>query len=149
MPFAVENTSAVSCAVVCGPGTRLIGALFTPSRLITDTSAGSSPLYAGSALVAAASTMLYGTFPSVTRSNTPVMVTVRATFQSVVVKVSTPGVTVPSVASLEASAMVTFAVGAVLSTTEKVAVPPSSVVVSPEVGVTVMPGPYGGGNYVE
>ena len=37
--------------------------------------------------------------------------------------------------------MVTFAVGAVLSTTEKVAVPPSSVVVSPEVGVTVMPGP--------
>ena len=35
--------------------------------------------------------------------------------------------------------MVTLAVGWELRTTEKVAVPPLSVVTSPEVGVTVMP----------
>ena len=69
------------------------------------------------------------------------IVTICATFQSVLVNVSTPGATVPSVVSLEVSAMVTLAVGAVLSTTAKVAVPPSSVVLSPEIGVTEMPGP--------
>ena len=35
--------------------------------------------------------------------------------------------------------MVTSAVGCVFSTTVKVAVPPASVVVRPDVGVTVMP----------
>ena len=49
------------------------------------------------------------------------------------------GETVPSVVSLELSAIVTSAVGCVLSTTVKVAVPPASVVVSPAVGVTVIP----------
>ena len=45
----------------------------------------------------------------------------------------------PSVGSLELSAIVTFAVGCVLSTTVNVAVPPASVVVRPVVGVTVIP----------
>ena len=71
---------------------------------------------------------------------TPVTVTVCATFQFAVVKVRLAGLTVPSVVSLELSAIVTSAVGCVLSTTVKVAVPPASVVVRPAVGVTVMPG---------
>ena len=45
----------------------------------------------------------------------------------------------PSVVSLELSPTVTSAVGCEARTTVKVAVPPASVVVSPEVGVTVMP----------
>ena len=67
-------------------------------------------------------------------------VTVCAVFQLAVVKVRLAGETVPSVVSLELSAIVTSAVGCVLSTTVKVAVPPASVVVSPVVGVTVIPG---------
>ena len=62
---------------------------------------------------------------------TPVTVTVCATFQFAVVKVRLAGLTVPSVVSLELSAIVTSAVGWVLSTTVNVAVPPASVVVSP------------------
>ena len=45
----------------------------------------------------------------------------------------------PSAVLLELRPIVTSAVGWVFSTTVKVAVPPASVVVSPEVGVTVMP----------
>ena len=70
---------------------------------------------------------------------TPVTVTVCGTFQFAVVKVRLAGLTVPSVVSLELSPMVTSAVGWVFSTTVKVAVPPASVVVRPDVGVTVMP----------
>ena len=70
---------------------------------------------------------------------TPVTVTVCATFQFAVVKVRLAGRTVPSVVSLELSAIVTLAVGCVLSTTVNVAVPPASVVVRPVVGVTVIP----------
>ena len=66
-------------------------------------------------------------------------VTVCGTFQLAAVKVRLAGATVPSVVSLEVRPMVTSAVGWVLSTTVKVAVPPASVVVRPEVGVTVMP----------
>ena len=65
-------------------------------------------------------------------------VTVCATFQFAVVKVTLAG-TVPSVGSLELSPIVTSAVGCDVSTTVKVAVPPASVVVSPEIGVTVTP----------
>ena len=54
-------------------------------------------------------------------------------------KVSDAGLTVPSVVSLELSPIVTSAVGCASSTTVNVAVPPASVVVSPLVGVTVMP----------
>ncbi len=48
---------------------------------------------------------------------------------------------VPSVVSLEESAIVTFAVGGLSRTTVKVSVPPASVVTSPLVGETVIPGP--------
>ena len=60
--------------------------------------------------------------------------------QFAAVNVRLAGATVPSVGSLELSAIVTSAVGCVVSTTVKVAVPPASVVVRPVVGVTVMPG---------
>ena len=48
------------------------------------------------------------------------------------------GETVPSPASLELRPIVTLDEGSVLSTTEKKATPPASVVTSPEVGVTVI-----------
>ena len=60
-------------------------------------------------------------------------------FQFAVVNVRLAGPTVPSVVSLELSAIVTSAVGCVFSTTVNVAVPPASVVVRPAVGVTVIP----------
>src|SRR5437773_765065 len=77
--------------------------------------------------------------PSWTRSSTPVTVTVRAVFQFAVVNVSDTGDTVPSVRSFDDNPTVTFAVGWVSRTTVNVAVPPASVVVSPEVGLTVIP----------
>ena len=49
------------------------------------------------------------------------------------------GATVPSVASLLESPIVTLAVGWLVSTSVNVAWPPASVVTSPEVGVTVIP----------
>ena len=78
--------------------------------------------------------------PSSRLSSTPVTVTVCAVFQFAAVNVSDAGLTVPSVVSFELSPIVTSAVGCASSTTVKVAVPPASVVVSPLVGVTVMPG---------
>src|SRR3954471_7828885 len=72
-------------------------------------------------------------------SSTPVTVTVCAAFQLAGVNVSAAGETVPSVVSLEDSAMVTLAVGWALRATVKAAVPPASVVVRPAVGVTVIP----------
>ena len=72
-------------------------------------------------------------------SSTPVTVTVCAVLQLPGVKVREAGATVPSVRSLEESPIVTFAVGWVSSTTVKVAVPPDSVVVRPDVGATVNP----------
>src|SRR5689334_17347928 len=70
------------------------------------------------------------------------MVTVWGVFQFAVVKVRLAGETVPSAVLLEERPIVTLAVGWVLSRTVKVAVwpaPAASVVVSPEVGVTVIP----------
>src|SRR6266545_8053480 len=55
------------------------------------------------------------------------------------VKTREAGDTDPSVESLEDRPMVTSAVGTELRATVKVAMPPPSVVVRPEVGVTVMP----------
>ena len=49
------------------------------------------------------------------------------------------GLTVPSAAFELVRPIVTFAVGCDVSTTVNVAVPPASVVVRPDVGVTVMP----------
>src|SRR6266446_341765 len=77
--------------------------------------------------------------PSTFGSSTPVTVTVCATFQFAVVKVSDAGATVPSVRSLDDNPIVTFADGWAFKTTVNVAVPPASVVVSPEVGFTVIP----------
>src|SRR5437867_679030 len=77
--------------------------------------------------------------PSWTRSSTPVTVTVCATFQFDVVNVRHTGATVPSVRSLDDNPIITFAEGWVFRTTVNVAVPPDSVVVSPEVGFTVIP----------
>ena len=54
-------------------------------------------------------------------------------------KVTLAGLTVPSVASLELTPIVTSAVGCEFRTIVNVAVPPASVVVRPDVGVTVMP----------
>ncbi len=93
-------------------------------------------------LVAAAVTIVYAMLPSTTRSSTPVTVTVWATFQLTVVKVTLAGATVPSVRSLLVSPTVTFAVGWVSRTTVNVAVPPASVVTRPEVGATVIPGTF-------
>ena len=78
-------------------------------------------------------------FPSSTKSSTPVRVTVWAVFQLAVVNVKLAGETVPSAVLLDERPRVTLAVGCELSTTVKVAVPPASVVVSPDVGVTVIP----------
>src|SRR5437899_7927203 len=59
-------------------------------------------------------------------------VTVCGAFQSATVKVSVDALTVPSVASLEATGMTTSAVGWLFRTTENVALPPASLVRSAE-----------------
>src|SRR5437773_930579 len=79
--------------------------------------------------------------PSTIGSSTPVTVAVCATFQFAVVNVSEGGGTVPSGRSLNDSPTVTFAVGWLAKTTVNVAVPPASVVVSPEVGFPLLPAP--------
>src|SRR5207247_2280361 len=61
-------------------------------------------------------------------------------FQLAAVKVRLDGDTVPSFVLELLRPMVTLLVGWELRTTLKLAVPPASVVTSPEVGVTVMPG---------
>src|SRR5437867_3292076 len=77
--------------------------------------------------------------PSTVGSSTPVTVTGCAVFQFAAVNVTLAGATVPSVRELKGDAYGTFAVGWVFKTTVNVAVPPASVVVSPEVGFTVIP----------
>ena len=72
-------------------------------------------------------------------SSTPATVTVRGTLQLPVVKVTLAGETVPSVTSLLDSPTVTSAVGRLVRTIVNVAVPPASLVVRPEVGLTVIP----------
>ena len=78
--------------------------------------------------------------PSSTKSSTPVSVTVWAVFQLAELNVRLAGETVPSAVLLDERPIVTFAFGCELSTTVKVAVPPASVVVRPDVGVIVKPG---------
>ncbi len=89
--------------------------------------------------MAAAVTIVYAIVPSTIVSSTPVTVTVCAEFQFAAVNINDVGATVPSAVLSEESAIVTSAVGSVLSTTVKVAVPPASVVLNPDVGVTVIP----------
>src|SRR5437867_2196113 len=77
--------------------------------------------------------------PSTIGSSTPVTVTVCATFQFAVVKIGRAAGRVSSVRSLDDNPIVTYAVGWLGRTTVNVAVPPPSVVVSPDVGLTVIP----------
>ena len=83
-------------------------------------------------------TIVYATSPSSTRSSTPVTVTVCATFQLTVVKVSACRDR-PFRGFARDQRDRHAAVGCDVSATVNVAVPPASVVVRPEVGVTVMP----------
>ena len=93
----------------------------------------------GSVELAAAVVMLYTILPSITKSLTPVAVTVCVVLQLTVLKVTLDGDTVPSKILLLLRLITTLAIGWVLSTIVKVAVPPASVVTSPEVGLTVIP----------
>src|SRR5262245_2789 len=83
--------------------------------------------------------MVYATSPSSTGSSTPVTVTVRGRFQFEVVKESVVGDTVPSLGSELESPRLTLDDGWLVSTTVKVALPPASVVVSPDTGSTAIP----------
>ena len=65
--------------------------------------------------------------------------TVCGTFQLAAVNVRVAAEATPSVGSLEATGMTTFAVGWLLSTTVNEAWPPASVVARPLTGVTAMP----------
>jgi len=131
MPPASEVTSPV------------VGAIVKPavssSWLITATSSGVTAAYAPSVLVTGPTRIVYPWSPSSTTSSTPVTVIVCGTFQLAGVNVTDPVDTVPSAVLLDASAMVTLPSGSVSSTMLKVAVPPLSVVTSPDVGVTEMP----------
>src|SRR5947207_3045554 len=88
--------------------------------------------------------MLYGWLPSATASSTPVAVTVCGELKFALVNVTDAGDTVPSVALVLDRLIVTFAVGCELRTIVNVAeccaLVGSSVVTSPLVGVTVIPG---------
>src|SRR5437762_13920071 len=74
------------------------------------------------------------------KSLTPVMVMVWVTFQLAAVKTTLLAEIVPSAVLLECRLIVTFAVGWELRMIWKVAVPPASLVISPPMGTTVMPG---------
>src|SRR5690554_191729 len=84
--------------------------------------------------------IVYTTSPSTTLSSTPVTVMVCGSSQFVVVKISNDGLTVPSLVSLLERVINTSSVGWLFSTTVNWAVPPASVVTSPAVGLTVIPG---------
>ena len=107
--------------------------------LVTVTFAGSRPLYAGSLLSAAFVMIVNSWLPSVRLSSTPVTVIVRGLFQLPGLKVTCAGATVPSVRSLLANEIVTFAVGRLFSTMVNVSLSPNSETRRPDVGVTVNP----------
>jgi hypothetical protein len=77
--------------------------------------------------------------PSSTGSLTPVTVTVCGVFQFAAVNVTLATEMVPSAVLLLLSGIVTLAVGWLFNTTVNDALPPASVVVSPDVGLTVIP----------
>ena len=109
------------------------------SIFVTETSAGSIPAYLGSLEVAGLNTIVHVLSPSAAKSSTPVTVTIFGMFQLVGVNESAAGETAHSVVSLDETAINTLPVGWLLSTTVNVALPPASVVTSPDVGVTVIP----------
>src|SRR5258706_415092 len=102
--------------------------------------AAASAEYFASVLALTETLTEYETLPSTMPSSTPRIVTVCGVLQLAAEKVSDDATGVPSVVSLETIEKVTLAVGCVARTTVNVACPPASVVVSPLVGVTVMPG---------
>ena len=69
----------------------------------------------------------------------PVTVTGCGAFQFNGVKTKEAGDTVPSVVSELDKSIVTVSVGSEFRTTENVSLPPSSVVLRPDVGLTVIP----------
>src|SRR5262245_20570189 len=84
--------------------------------------------------------MRYTCGPSAIESSRPVTVTVCGMNQSVGVNVRLVGNGVPSPGSLDVTAIVTGAVGAEIKTTVNESLAPASLVISPEVGVTMKPG---------
>src|SRR5205085_1499873 len=78
--------------------------------------------------------------PSSALSSTLVIVTDCGVFQFAAVKVSDDVEIVPSATFELLTPMITSALGWVLRRTENVACPAASVVISPDVGVTVIPG---------
>src|SRR6187399_1540341 len=136
----IANVAVPPASVVTRPvgGVTVMPAV-SLSVLVTDTSLALSELYLPSLLAAGAVIIEYVTSPSSRKSSTPATVTVCGIFQFAVVKVTLAGPTVPSTVLLELSPIVTSVVGCEFNTTVKVAVPPASVVVNPDVGVTVMP----------
>jgi len=135
----VEVGEVVVVDVVVGGVVVVVVVETSLSLFVTLTSAAFKLLYAGSFETAGSIIMEYGALPSTFVSSTPVTVTVWGEDQLDLVKMSLEGATVPSLMLFENRGMVTSAVGLVLSTTVKEAVPPDSVVTSPEVGLTVMP----------
>src|SRR3954469_1273457 len=122
------NVAVPPASVVTRPVVDVTFTEATSSSVVTtETSATVRVLKARSALVVEPVTIVYATVPSTTRSSTPVMVTVCATFQFAGVKVTEAGDTVPSVRSLELSGMVTSADGGAARIIVNVAVPPTSV----------------------
>ncbi len=83
---------------------------------------------------------VYAMLPSTIGSSTPVTVTTCGVFQVAGVIVTLAGDTVPSVRSLDDSAITTSATGWLLSVMPNVALPPCSVVTRPAAGVARMPG---------
>src|SRR5438067_2421844 len=77
--------------------------------------------------------------PSSTKSSAPVTTTVCGVFQFADVKVRPETASVPSAVLLLLKGMVTLAVGLLVSAIVNDAVAPDSLVINPEVGVTVIP----------
>src|SRR5438552_3033669 len=109
------------------------------SVFVAATSAAFIPLYPGSVLVAAAVTDRKGTGPYASHQITPYAVTGFDVFQFAGVRVTWAGAAPPSLLSLDDSPTLTLAYARSLHAALPISVPPPSVVVRPEVGVTVIP----------
>src|SRR5205814_7262037 len=100
----------------------------------------SSPPYSRSALIAGAVRIRYRLSPSFTPSSTPATVTACGTLQLELLNTSDVVESDPSPSTLGDKSIRTGAVGRRVRTTVNLAAPPDSVVASPPVGLTVMPG---------
>ncbi len=120
-------------------GVPTVIAAVSSSVFVNVRSAGLMRSYFTSALVAGPIETVKGWGPSATRSSTPVTVTVCGAFQSAAVKVRLAGETTPSAVLLDASGIVTSAVGCDPSTTVNVTDVPASDVEVPLGVPTVIP----------